>query len=417
MLNDTNNDKAPIVTAVHTHLEGGAPAPKGKLARAARKLKPKAPPVPTHEDPRAELHRLVNDHKALTKKATAIVNMCTDRTVREGPNKGAIIPSCVPEDRARDMKAVADALKKDANRLETAMLRELRKLPIYSLFLVRVFGLGPVVCAYLVALIDIQKATKPSNLRRFCGLAVINGRLERPTRGTKLGYCGELRTRLYQGFAAMWKNAAKKTAARPNGSTSKYLEVWRGYKERMLHSERYDAARNVLRSGRESGSEYDGTGVSDSTRADATGEERAVADERRRRGGSERQEGSERDSSRASESFRANATGSEQHPNPPGVTHAGRPGARAIIHATGWHKAADVLVEDIYTVWRAIEGLPVWPSYYAAKLGYNHGGSISVNAPRLLTVDEAVALVGEVGAIASSAPVEDVDMPEDLPED
>lgn len=48
-----------------------------------------------------------------------------------------------------------------------------------------------------------------------------------------------------------------------------------------------------------------------------------------------------------------------------------------------------------HIVWRTLEGLEVWPSYYAAKLGYEHGGKISVNAPRKLTVEEAIALVGD----------------------
>lgn len=60
-------------------------------------------------------------------------------------------------------------------------------------------------------------------------------------------------------------------------------------------------------------------------------------------------------------------------------------------------KACDVFVEDVYIIGRALAGLPVWPSWYAAKLGYHHGGKICVNEPKLLTIDEALALVGNVG--------------------
>ena len=74
---------------------------------------------------------------------------------------------------------------------------------------------------------------------------------------------------------------------------------------------------------------------------------------------------------------------------------------KGFIDSTGWHKAADIFLEDLYIVWRTMEGLPVWPSYYAAMLrGYEHGGKISVNAPRMLTVPEALELVGYVGSIA-----------------
>lgn len=69
----------------------------------------------------------------------------------------------------------------------------------------------------------------------------------------------------------------------------------------------------------------------------------------------------------------------------------------------GRHKATDVFLEDLYIAWRAIEGLEVWPSYYAAKLGYEHGGKISVNAPRSLTVEQALEIVGDVGKRARSA--------------
>jgi len=62
-------------------------------------------------------------------------------------------------------------------------------------------------------------------------------------------------------------------------------------------------------------------------------------------------------------------------------------------HSKGWHAAADVLVEDMYIVWRAQLGLPVWPDYHAAKLGYSHNGKICVDAPRTMTLEEAKAFV------------------------
>ena len=76
---------------------------------------------------------------------------------------------------------------------------------------------------------------------------------------------------------------------------------------------------------------------------------------------------------------------------------AGR--TKAHSDSKGWHKAADVFLEDLYIVWRAMEGLDIWPSYYAAKLGYMHGGKISVNAPTRMTVEDALAVVGYVGGV------------------
>lgn len=307
-----------------------------KIERASKRAKRAAATIPVHEDPRAELRRLVQSHVALTKSAVAIEHMASDRTNR---TTGERIPTRIPVDEAVNMLADVKRIRKAAESLETPMLRELRKLPVYKLFLSQVYGVGPVVAAYLCADIDIAKATKPSNLRRFCGMAVINGRLERRAAGVKSAYNAGVRTRLFQMFSAMAKNAAKKSVDRPHGTTSKYLDVWLGVKHREMHSERVDGAANKWR--------------------DHEGEWRG--------------------------------------------------GAKAHAHAKGWHKAADVFIEDLYIVWRAIEGLEVWPSYYAAKLGYEHGGKISVNAPRMLTVDDALALVGDVTGRAASAPV---DVPE-----
>jgi hypothetical protein len=303
----------------------------GPLGKKTRKKKVEEPA--THEDPREELRRLVREHKALVHKARAFEASVSDRTNRM---TGETMPSAVPLDVRVEVDAVVKSMRHRADLLESKMTRQLKLIPIYKLFLAHVFGVGPVVASYLVSEIDIRRCEKISNLRRYCGLAVINGHLERPTRGQKLAYNAELRTRLYQAFSAMWKNAAKKSADAPNGKTSKYLDVWKGYRHRMTHHERYDAKTNRLAG-------FDG-----------------------------------------------------------GAT---RPGAKALIHACGWHKAADVLIEDLYIVWRTIEGLPVWPSYHAAKLGYGHGGKVIVNEPKILTIEEALATVGNPGGVPSLAPI------------
>ena len=80
--------------------------------------------------------------------------------------------------------------------------------------------------------------------------------------------------------------------------------------------------------------------------------------------------------------------------------------AKAHAHAAGWHVAARVFLEDLYVIWRTLKGLPVWPSYYAGKLGYGHMGKIVVNEPKLLTLDEAKALVGNVGGVLVEAAAE-----------
>lgn len=364
----------------------GEPTTDGPLGKLARKARRKRVEVPSCDDPKAELKRLVTQHKAYTRKAAAIEAMVRDRVSRQlkdDDGNPVTILANVAEDKRVEALALVKSFRHAASELESAITRELRKVPVYQHFLSEVFGMGPVVSAYLIATIDIQKATKPSNLRRFCGLAIIGGRLERPTRGVKLGYCAELRTRLFQVHMAMWKNAAKFTACEahdavrppgnasravkdqfraltlpcvnchatnyPLGKTSKYLDIWLGYKHRMAHSERVTDDRIV----------------------------RLLCDKK------------------------------DTHVLTPLEGNGADASAKGFIHSTGWHKSADVLIEDLYIVWRALEGLPVWPSYYAAKLGYQHRGKITVQA-RMLTLEEALDVIGDVGGRPATQPVEDI---------
>lgn len=63
--------------------------------------------------------------------------------------------------------------------------------------LTRLKGIGPMLAAKMVSLIDIEQADTVSALWRFAGLAVINGERERPTKGEKLHYSIRLKTTLY----------------------------------------------------------------------------------------------------------------------------------------------------------------------------------------------------------------------------
>lgn len=295
--------------------------------RSGPKRLKKELPVPSTDDPRAELRKLVREHKALVKSGVAITNMTKDKVARQDfldaqgnvlRKKGDAMPCLLPDDvQVQYQTMVKEVTQRASDRLESAMSRELKKIPVYNLFLKNVYGVGAVVAAYLVAEIDIHRAVKPSALRRFCGFAIINGRMERPQPGQKNSYSKEMRTRIYQAFSAMWKNGVGR------GKTSKYLKVWTDAKHRKMSMA---VAGKIESSGKQCS-------------------------------------------------------------------------AAGFAHSYGWHKAADVLLEDLYIVWRALEGLPVWPSYYAAKLGYEHGGKISVNAPKMLTVEEALALVGDVGGV------------------
>lgn len=89
-------------------------------------------------------------------------------------------------------------------------------------------------------------------------------------------------------------------------------------------------------------------------------------------------------------------TGPRVQPSDKGPQIDGHP-AQAFAHQTAWHTAMRVFLEDMYVIWRAQLGLPVWPSYHAAQMGYSHGGKICVAEPKLLTLEAAWEIVGHVG--------------------
>ena len=81
-----------------------------------------------------------------------------------------------------------------------------------------------------------------------------------------------------------------------------------------------------------------------------------------------------------------------------GALHAGmKPGA---ADAKGRRKAADVFILDLYTMWRALEGLEVWPSYYEHRIGPGHRGWHLLEGdklrPKRLTPEAAALLVGDL---------------------
>ena len=61
----------------------------------------------------------------------------------------------------------------------------------------KVKGIGPMLAAKLVSMIDIERADTVSSLWRYGGWAVIDGQRERPTAGEKLHYNSRLKTTCY----------------------------------------------------------------------------------------------------------------------------------------------------------------------------------------------------------------------------
>ena len=334
------------------------PSKKPSLRAVSRKLTER-PVVPSSNDPREELRRIVLQHKAITRASVALDNMSRNKTNLE---TGEVMKCRLPEDVMVDLQETAKRQGLRANKLETAMLRELRKVPIYQVFLGDVFGCGPVVAAYLVAEIDIHKAVKPSNLRRFCGLAVIDGKLERRQRGAKNAYSSEMRTRVWQMCMAMRKNGARYTG------TTKYLQVWDNWIVRKQSAQQENVSL----------AEEHARGPNEPSRLERviecdckTHHERAIIADVTR------------------EQERAARSDETKKPK------------RKLNKNQGWVKAADLFLTDLYIVWRTLEGLPVWPSYLDGVLrGVAHGsGEPVVNQPTMLTLDEALEIVGHTGKV------------------
>lgn len=91
-------------------------------------------------------------------------------------------------------------LGKDAETLERGILRHAAKSlqgnEIYT-WLVGQRGIADTFAVILLGMIDIQKAETVSKLWRFCGLAAINGKAERPVKGEKLHYSPRMKTRMF----------------------------------------------------------------------------------------------------------------------------------------------------------------------------------------------------------------------------
>lgn len=208
--------------------EAEAAAPPAKTLKQMEKtLKGKKPYVPAHENPKDELKRLVNEHRAITKRAVAIEHMCTDRVRRdkEGKPTGEIIKNALPMDVRVKFEVLVKEARTAAAALEVNMQRELRKLPLYRFFLEHVSGCGPITAGYLISMLDFHKSVKPSQVDVYCGNACIDGKSMRPTKGEKLRYVQELKTRLWQMFAIGVRQNQR------HHPDSKYLKIWTDKKQ------------------------------------------------------------------------------------------------------------------------------------------------------------------------------------------
>lgn len=381
-----------------------------KSRRTVRKIAKLAelPYVPSSDVPYAELRHLVRQHKAITRAAVAIDNMSSDKTDRE---TGAKIACRLPEDVQVDLQETAKRQRQKAAKLETAMGRELRKLPIWNQFLKQAMPAGIITASYLLSEIDITICNKPSQLRRFLGLAVIDGRLERRRKGEKNHYNAELRTRLW-----LWATAIYKGCFRGGVpvKTGKYVQAWFSWnarnelRERLVRSEQKDQERAVTRNGsriNERAESRDEPEL-DERLESANGtsrRERVMAPDETKSGQREDQVDETMYLERAERIDDTNCRERELKNDESNTRDRARSGdgsdrKQRKPKTNGWVKSADLLALDLYVMWRTLEGLPVWPTYLEGVVrGAEHKtGNLIPNVPRVLTLEEARSMVGDV---------------------
>lgn len=79
--------------------------------------------------------------------------------------------------------------------------------PMYEL-LKEVRGIGPLISAKLLAMIDIERANTVSALWRYAGYAVFDGKIERPVKGEALHYNKRLKTTMYLVATSFFKSSS-----------------------------------------------------------------------------------------------------------------------------------------------------------------------------------------------------------------
>jgi len=80
--------------------------------------------------------------------------------------------------------------------LDGHIAAEVEQYPIYD-YVVAVKGIGPMLAAKLISMVDVSRAPHVSSLWRYAGLAVIDGERERPVKGEKLHYNKRVKTTCY----------------------------------------------------------------------------------------------------------------------------------------------------------------------------------------------------------------------------
>ncbi len=138
---------------------------------------------------RLEISALVNLYEQIQKLRIAEHNR--EMSSRRGADLrlASINPTAVHSPISRELGKIE---KKLVLRIRDWVRRREQTLPILR-ELLRIKGVGEVLAAYLVSMIDIHHADTVSALWRFAGFGIVDGKAERPVRGQRLRYCKRLK--------------------------------------------------------------------------------------------------------------------------------------------------------------------------------------------------------------------------------
>ncbi|MFH1236634.1 MAG: hypothetical protein V1685_06950 [Parcubacteria group bacterium] len=93
--------------------------------------------------------------------------------------------------------------------LEEALDKDIAKLVMdYEIvdYMTDIKGIGPMISAKIVCMIDITRADTVSALWRYCGYGLIDDKCERPVKGEKLHYNKRLKTACYLAGSSFLKS-------------------------------------------------------------------------------------------------------------------------------------------------------------------------------------------------------------------
>ena len=199
----------------------------------------------------------------------------------------------------------------------------LKGVPIAE-WLLEIRGIGPTMAGVLLAEIDIARASTPSSLWRYCGLAVVDGQAARRRKGEKLDFNPWLKSKVLK---VMGECLIK--------SNSPYRKFYDDYKHRK-QSQRVPCDHVAY--------------------ADAPAEE------------GKKPKRTKKQMTRETCKL-CGGTDMKSWGNSDGHRH----------NAALRYMVKQFLVE-LWTKWRELEGLPIVPSYAEAKLGMRHGDHASIPA-------------------------------------